>query len=181
MWVFGYGSLLCDHDPWESGFGCVRRVLATLERHRRSFNKSSVERWGTNSAPGPTLNLVRDEAKSCWGVAFEFPDVKRAAVLDYLSKREGKSFELCEHRIDLANGDQILAIIPVYTGKNLIDHKSLQERAEMVLNAKGKGGCCYDYVRQIVDKLAELKIDDSEVAEFWQAVESARQVSGQAV
>ena len=67
-------------------------------------------------APGPTLNLVHDEAKSCLGLAFEFSDLKKADVVDYLIKREGKSFKLREHQIDLANGDQVVASIPIYSG-----------------------------------------------------------------
>ena len=40
-----------------------------------------------------------------------------------------------------------------------------------MLAAKEIAGRCYDYIKQIVYKLAELKIDDLEVKEFWQAVE----------
>ena len=175
MWVFGYGSLL--FDAWESDFECTHRVLATLKQHRRSFNKASQKRWGSKANPGPTLNLLRDDEMSCQGIAFAFPNTKETEVRSYLCKREGKSFGLCEYRIHLVNGDPVQAIIPVYSGANLLDHKSLVERARMVLAAKGTAGRCYDYVKQIVYKLAELKIDDPDVKEFWQAVESTNKAS----
>ena len=43
MWVFGYGSLMCD-DGWETAYGGSRVDRAVLMEHRRSFNKKSVNR-----------------------------------------------------------------------------------------------------------------------------------------
>jgi cation transport regulator ChaC len=56
MWVFGYGSLMWDN--WQALHGGANGVLAELKGYERSFNKASQVNWGTNTAPGPTLNLV---------------------------------------------------------------------------------------------------------------------------
>jgi cation transport protein ChaC len=91
MWVFGYGSLMWD--GWETRRGCLRRVIAELQGYVRSFNKLSVRNWGSRTYPGPTLNLIASTS-SCRGIAFEFPEERRAEVLAYLIQREGKNFRL---------------------------------------------------------------------------------------
>jgi hypothetical protein len=45
VWVFSYGSLMCD--GWETSWGCQHRSIATLAGFRRIFNKGSVVNWGT--------------------------------------------------------------------------------------------------------------------------------------
>jgi glutathione-specific gamma-glutamylcyclotransferase len=90
MWVFGYGSLMWD--GWENSYGCVRKCVAVLNGYRRTFNKASTKNRGSKKAPCPTLNLEKDVAGSCKGMAFEFPDAQAGGVLAYLATREGKDF-----------------------------------------------------------------------------------------
>jgi cation transport protein ChaC len=168
MWVFGYGSLAWDN--WTAEFGCLRRIVAELPGFRRTFDKGSVKNWGSTDNPCPTLNLAADPSRTCKGVAFEFPEEKRKEVIEYLKKREGKGFRLQLTELRLGTGDRVSAVVPIYSGKNLLDGRSSAELAAMVRVAQGDNGKCIDYARNIAMKLADLGIDDPDVDEFWHAL-----------
>jgi cation transport protein ChaC len=165
MWVFGYGSLLWD--DWETSHGCLRHVVAVLPGFRRTFNKASVNYWGTRDNPCPTLNLAAEPSATCKGVAFEFPEEKRREVVDYLNQREA-GFDLNEKAIRLENEncDTVMAMVWIYSGENLLSGRSLSELVAMVGAAKGDHGSCIDYVRNIEAKLSELGIHDPAVDEL---------------
>jgi cation transport protein ChaC len=171
MWIFGYGSLMWD--GWERSRGCRRRVVAELAGYARCFRKASVRNWGTRETPGPTLNLEASPT-SCKGIAFEFDDNDSKFIQSYLIDREGKGFKLSELEIRLACGKTVPALVPIYSGKNLIREESLAKRAEMVRIARGTEGWCVDYVRGVVEKLSELGIEDLCVTEFWEAIARTR-------
>jgi cation transport protein ChaC len=92
-------------DGWEADRGCLGRVTAELRGYARAFNKLSVRNWGTRLYPGPTLNLIASDS-SCRGIAFEFPEARRADTVAYLIQREGKNFTLIERPIILASPRQ---------------------------------------------------------------------------
>jgi cation transport protein ChaC len=164
MWVFGYGSLMWDN--WETNHSCLRRVVARLPGFRRTFNKPSVKNWGTRDKPCPTLNLAAEPLAICSGVAFDFSEEKRREVLDYLKQREGKDFELTQQEIQLENGDLVIALVAIYSGRNFLSGRSVAELVTMARAAEGNCGSCVDYVRNIAVKLSELKIDDPAVDEI---------------
>lgn len=144
IWVFGYGSLMWD--GWEIAHGCSRRVVADLRGFRRSFNKASIERWGTRGSPGPTLNLVAAPESSCRGIAFKFPATKEMALRTYLQEREGQAFPLREHKVRVSEKEIVVALVPMYEGNNLVRTSSAAETADMVCGAIGSAGRCIDYV-----------------------------------
>lgn len=168
MWVFGYGSLMWD--GWETKRGCTCRVVADLPGYCRMFNKASVRNWGTKAAPGPTLNLSKDSDGVCRGIAFQFSDAQKMEILSYLVEREGKTFPLHEMPVRLEDQSTILAFVPLYNGKNVIEGKTLEEATEMVLAASGTDGTCVAYVNGIADKLAALGINDPAVTDLCKAV-----------
>ncbi len=168
MWIFGYGSLMWD--SWETKFGCTRRVVADLPGYCRRFNKASVRNWGTKAAPGPTLNLSKLDTGVCRGIAFQFPDAQKMEILSYLEGREGKAFPLHDIVVRLEDQSEVSALVPLYNGKNVIEGKSPEELAAMVLVASGTDGTCLSYVTGIVDKLSSLGINDPAVSELWKAV-----------
>ena len=171
MWVFGYGSLMWD-NVWQKKYGRIRKVLADLPGYRRTFNKASVENWGTKKNPCPTLNVEKSNSAVCRGIAFEFPDDRYEEVLDYLKQREGKDFKICKIPVLFDDGNKVSALVSIYNGKNLIYGKSDIEKARMVSLATGKEGKCICYVECIANKLSELSIDDPEVYQFWESVRS---------
>jgi len=169
MWVFGYGSLICDSE-WAAALGCVRDAKAQVPGYRRAFIKASVRNWGSKECPCPTLNLIKSESAHCRGMAFEFPDDREQEILAYLTKREGNDFALDKLPTQLESGDEIAAIVPVYNGNNLIKAEVIEDVAKMVLQANGKSGRCFDYLKCVAEQLRHLGIDDPAVSELWRIV-----------
>ena len=62
------------------------------------------------------------------------------------------------------------ALIPLYNGHNVIERKTTEELAAMVLAASGTDGTCLSYVSGIADKLSALGINDPAVSAVWKAV-----------
>lgn len=161
MWVFGYGSLMWD--GWENNLGCLRRLEADLPGYNRVFNKASIRNWGSKKHPGPTLNLERSENASCRGIAFEFPVDQEASVMTVLKDREG-GFDLPELPATIPGGAVVGAITPIYTGKNIIVGKSLDEIVDMIAAASGTSGNCQDYARNVIAQIEALGVQDNAVA-----------------
>ena len=114
MWIFGYGSLMWDN--WEQQFGCLRKEEAELQSFRRDFNKASTRRWGSQSAPGPTLGLEPAKGARCVGMAFEFPDDRSEEILSYLKGREGPDFTLPDKTVQLRSGCAVPARVSTNSG-----------------------------------------------------------------
>jgi glutathione-specific gamma-glutamylcyclotransferase len=169
MWLFGYGSLMWD--GWETAYGCVKRMPADLRGYSRIFNKKSLERWGTHSRPGLTLNLTR--GGTCRGIAFAFEDAARGEVEDYLSARE--TCTATEVPVQLPDGTEARALTYIYDGPRLIEHgMSLQDRVAMIVEAEGLAGSSYAYLEGVRAHLAELGVTDAEVETLWEAVEGLK-------
>ena len=165
MWVFGYGSLMWD--GWEANQGCIRRVRAELHGYRRVFNKASVGNWGSKKCPCPTLNLTKSNSAHCQGMAFEFSDERKPRILKYLTKREGANFALRALPARLESGDDVIQLVPLYEGKNLIRPISVEQIAKMALRATGKDGSCVCYINGVARELRRLGIDDPAVSQLW--------------
>ena len=168
MWVFAYGSLM--NDGWEKSHECVRRVYATLAGFSRAFDKASIESRGTRKNPGPTLRLVPSRG-SCRGIAFELPEGRRREALKELLEREGQTFPLREKLVTLDEGEQVIALVPMYEGRNLIRNNSLSEIAAMAIKARGIRGSDIEYVRDIHRHLHASGIDDSVVTDLWEEIQ----------
>ena len=173
-WVFGYGSLMWD--GWERAFDCRLRSVATLPGYQRTFNKPSVVRWGTKSAPCPTLNVRSDALASCTGMAFAFAPDRRDEIIEALRRREGKGFEIRQVAVRIADGTEVEAFAPFYGGSDVLDGVSADEKKRMIHAARGSAGAGIDYVRGIAAQLEELGIDDATVRDLWAAL--SRQTGG---
>jgi cation transport regulator ChaC len=92
-------------------------------------------------------------------------------VLSYLGKREGADFKLEVLSVRFDDDTEVQAHVPVYHGKNLISSAGIKEKAAMVRDARGTESSCEDYVKEIAELLANLKIDDPVVTELWQEVQ----------
>lgn len=165
-------------DNWQKTHGGADGVLAELRGYERYFNKASKVNWGTNTMPGPTLNLVEKADGVCVGYAFEFDDLSQAEVLDDLERREGRNFPLRKMRIKLSDGRNVEAHFPVYVGRNVITGKTLDELVAMAMAAVGKDGKATDYVFSIANKLNAVGVDDPTVIAFAAAIRNAQQSEG---
>jgi glutathione-specific gamma-glutamylcyclotransferase len=172
MWIFGYGSLMWD--GWEQRIGFQRHVIATLHGYRRVFNKASVRNWGDRRHPGPTLNIETCEGEACKGVAFEFTDHSRDGVLAYLREREGHGFALREPKVYAPDENEVVAIVPVYEGPNILASRGLRDLGAQVRAAKGTSGPCVDYVTGVARELSRLSIDDPAVTNLYNEFERGR-------
>ena len=110
------------------------------------------------------MNLEADPGPAtCVGIAFEFPEEKWGEVLDYIIKREGRGFDSTNKRGSrLESGDQVTAVVAIYSGENLLSGKSLVELVAIVRATEGVNGPCIDYVTNLAAKLSELGINDLE-------------------
>ncbi|CAN7494169.1 gamma-glutamylcyclotransferase [Rhizobium sp. LjRoot254] len=176
MWVFGYGSLMWDN--WQRTHGGTDGVLAGLKGYQRFFNKASKVNWGSDATPGPTLNLVEKADGACVGYAFEFDDLKQAEVFAHLERREGKNFPLRKMRIQLSDGRNVEAHLPVYVGRNVITGKTLDELVAMAMAAVGRDGKASDYVLNIAGKLNAVGVEDATVIAFAAAIRNAQSPDG---
>jgi glutathione-specific gamma-glutamylcyclotransferase len=176
MWVFAYGSLMAD--GWEQKHACTSRCHATLPGYSRALDKASSESRGTREHPAPTLRVVPSEGR-CHGVAFEFDDQQRTRVLEELLAREGKAFPLREKFIELSDGRQVAALVPIYEGKQIIRRRLLSEIALMAVRAKGKRGSGVDYVRDVARHLLSAGVEDRAVTDLLCEIENVlRNASG---
>jgi cation transport protein ChaC len=91
-------------------------------------------------------------------------------VRSYLEKREGKAFPLQKVLVHLEDHSEVSALVPLYNGPNVIEGKTIEELATMVLAASGASGTCLSYVNGIADKLSTLGIDDPAVSALLNAV-----------
>lgn len=164
MWVFGFGSLMTD--AWEREFDCIQRVTAELKGYRREFNKASVANWGTRDCPCPTLNLVSEANAHCRGIAFEFSEARRDDVEAYLARREGRGFKLSNLEVIAEGAGVVQALVPLYTGKNIVQTTDTQASIQLALRAKGSSGRCSDYVFGVYEQLRKLGINDPAVTEM---------------
>ncbi len=167
MWVFGYGSLMWDGWHTNPNRGCIRSARATFRGYRRAFNKKSVRNWGTRENPGPTLNLIKADGASCHGIAFEFPDDRTNAILEYLREREGRNFAFPRLQIHIDDGSAATAIVPLYEAGDIIATNNARDIAAKVVKARGRDGACIDYVKGIAETLERLNIEDPCVTELW--------------
>lgn len=165
MWVYGYGSLMWDR--WEEEFNCKRRLIAELKGYRRILNKASVVNWGTKERPCPTLNIEVAEGATCIGIAFEFDEQARNEINAYLSKREGKNFELRPLTVTAQEVGPFEAIVPLYTGKNIIAEGDL---VSTIRATYGSSGTCVEYITRVHTQLVKLGINDLDISALLEAV-----------
>jgi len=153
-WIFGFGSLM-----WEPGFDFIRAIPhATLHGYRRDFTVRSTSRWGTKANPAPTLGLEKGGVTI--GMAFEVEAKNYDKVMKYLHKREGKDFEFPEKDIQLIINNKP-TIVKATVCINKQNHSYLgklgtEQRASMVLKAKGKKGTSKDYLLETREMLIML-------------------------
>lgn len=159
-WIFGYGSLM-----WNPGFAFVEARRARLTGYHRAFCIYSIHYRGTERQPGLVLGL--DRGGVCDGIAFRIAPEQRAAVLDYVRRREliyGVYREALVP-VDIAHAANeqprtvwAVAYIaerahPAYSGC-----LPLVREASLIRRSAGRGGTNLDYLLSTLRHLRELGI-----------------------
>ena len=170
VWVFGYGSLMWD--GWERQFQGTCMGKAILKGYHRSFNKKSTRNWGTRDVPCPTLGLEHFNGTECVGLIFKFNNNQRQAIEVHLKKREGKSFKLVEIEVELEDGQKKIALTSINRPEmsSYISNTDISTLVDMVRNARGENGSCFEYIQKIHIRCKELEIKDEYVQKMWEAI-----------
>jgi cation transport protein ChaC len=169
LWVFGYGSLM-----WRPGFPFVERVAATLPGRRRAFCIYSVYHRGTYERPGLVLGLA--PGGSVRGMAYRIAPKDWPDAYAYLLEREQPTETYVEARrfIRLGDGRRVEALVflsdvhhPQWAGA-----LSLERQAELIAGANGLSGRNVDYLRDLVDHLAQEGVRDRSMQALLRLVEA---------
>lgn len=163
MWVFGYGSLL-----WNPGFEVAQSVGATLHDYARSFCMRSIHHRGTDANPGLVLALDEMSGASCQGVALAVVAGQEAQTLEYLRDRELVSAAYLEKdlNITLNSGETVTAVTYVIDADHVqyCGGLALEEQAQIIAQAVGGRGPNTEYLFNTTDHLAEIGLDDPDLA-----------------
>lgn len=167
FWVFGYGSLI-----WRPGFPHLEMRGGLLRGYHRRFCIYSYCYRGTPEAPGLVLGLAR--GGSCRGVVFRVRACEGETVMNYLHERE-MVFGVYDPRwvkVDTSQGRVCAASYvvdtthPQYTG-----HLSQEEMACLVIQGRGSGGTCLEYLRNTVTHLEALGMHDRALKSLLSRIE----------
>ncbi|MEM8699464.1 MAG: gamma-glutamylcyclotransferase [Pseudomonadota bacterium] len=174
FWVFGYGSLM-----WKPGFDFVERRLARLDGYRRRFALSSTRYRGSPEAPGLLLGLDWAPGQSCTGAAFRVSPDLADETRAYLAERElvTRSYFEISTPVTLicdgpGQGSQFDAICYVLdrTHPQYAGDLPLEEQVHRIRHAGGPMGPCREYFDNTVAHLAELGIEEPEIADLAEAL-----------
>jgi cation transport protein ChaC len=176
LWVFGYGSLI-----WHPGFPVASQHVARLDGWRRSFCMRSIHHRGSVEEPGLVLALDRQDGSACDGVAFVVASGEEDATIAALRERELVSSAYLETRlpVTLRDGSRIEALCYVIDP----DHEQycggldLEEQARIIARATGGRGPNRDYLLSTARHLADLGIEDADLA--WLAARVQRIGAGE--
>jgi cation transport protein ChaC len=73
--------------------------------------------------------------------------------------------------VTLDDGEQVVALVPMYEGRNLIRDESLSAIAAMAIKARGTRGSGMEYVRDVHHHLRASGIDDPVVTNLWEEIQ----------
>ncbi len=173
LWVFGYGSLI-----WNPGFPHLEVRRARLHGYHRSLCIYSHVYRGTPERPGLVLGL--DRGGSCEGLAFRAPAAEAEAVLDYLYARELVTSVYIPRWLKLRTAAGPIAAAGFIVDRDHSQYAgamSLEEVADLVLQGRGSGGPCTDYVATTVQHLEALGLADGLLKRTLWAVKRRRSVN----
>jgi cation transport protein ChaC len=156
IWIFGYGSLM-----WRPDFPHTDTQPALLKGYHRALCIYSFEHRGTPEVPGLVLGL--DRGGSCRGRALKVARKDAGRVLDYLHQREmlNRVYLPKWLPVTVPSGNVTAYAFVAdrrhkqYTGR-LDDHDAVK----FILQGRGKGGDCLDYLQSTIRHLDELGIPD---------------------
>ncbi|MEE9318596.1 MAG: gamma-glutamylcyclotransferase [Rhodospirillales bacterium] len=174
IWVFGYGSLM-----WRPNFSHTEAQPALLRGYHRALCIYSIEYRGTRERPGLVLGL--DRGGSCRGRAMKVAREHADEVIGYLHEREmiNRVYKPKWLPVTLPSG-KVSAYAFVadrsheqYTGKLADD-----DAVRLILQGRGKGGPCLDYLNSTLRHLDELGIPDGPLHRLVSLANEAKEIGG---
>jgi cation transport protein ChaC len=156
QWLFTYGSLM-----WSPDFDFLECQPATIYGWHRALCILSLVYRGTSDRPGLVLGL--DRGGRCVGRAYRIAADRWDPVRTHLDRRElvNDVYQTRWLRTHLADG----RVTTAYGYVARRDHPqywsgSKSEAAKIISMAIGKNGRSYDYVRNTINDLMSLGIQD---------------------
>lgn len=157
LWVFGYGSLM-----WSPGFRASEKGTALVRGYHRALCILSSRYRGTPEKPGLVMGLCH--GGSCWGMAFRVPAARVRRVLAQLWKREmlNKVYRPTMIPVVVSPGRRVraLAFVADTSHRQFVRELDLHGRARLVAQGIGQRGRCVDYIRNTLEHMLALGVDD---------------------
>ena len=171
FWVFGYGSLM-----WSPGFSYKQKALARVHGYHRALCILSTRYRGTARRPGLVMGLCR--GGSCWGMAFRVEAARVRQALARLWKREMPRRVYAPRllRVQLASGREVraLAFLADPAHPAYVRELDLHGRARLVAQGIGQRGPCVDYIRNTLNHMHAVGVDDPHLKRVLQAALALR-------
>ena len=168
FWVFGYGSLM-----WRPDFPHLETTNAVCHGYHRELCISSVRYRGTPERPGLVLGL--DRGGTCRGRAFRIAEDAVASVVAILHEREMTTavYRPTWLKLRLENGRRVQGYGFVARRDHVQYRGTLppEEAARLVRESAGSMGPNVDYVRNTLDHLRAIGLDDRKLARILKLVE----------
>ena len=175
--VFGYGSLLFRPD-----FPYAARRGAYVRGWQRRLDQGSPDHRGTPERLGRVATLVLAPDARCGGAVYTIEDADRDSVLAMLDHRERGGYARIEVEAFLvgpeaASGATVLATTWVATAENpyYLGPAPLEAMVAQIASATGPSGANVDYVRRLAAALADLGVEDPDVALIADALKTETQ------
>ena len=166
LWVFGYGSLM-----WSPGFRPAEQRIGLVRGYHRAMCILSSRYRGTPEKPGLVMGLCR--GGSCWGIAFRVPAARVRRVLGALWKREMLNNVYVPTMLQVTAGPKrrirALAFVADATHRQFVHELDLHGRARLVAQGIGERGHCMDYIRNTLEHMLALGVNDPHLARILDA------------
>jgi cation transport protein ChaC len=171
LWIFGYGSLM-----WSPGFSFRQKALGRIHGYHRALCILSTRYRGTKRKPGLVMGLCR--GGSCWGMAFRVHAEGVRYALARLWQREMPRRVYAPRllRVQLGSERRVraLAFLADPTHPAYVRELDLHGRARLVAQGIGQRGPCVDYIRNTLDHMHQLGVNDPHLERILQAALALR-------
>jgi len=169
LWIFGYGSLM-----WSPGFRYAEGSTGLVHGYHRALCILSNRYRGTPEKPGLVVGLCR--GGSCWGMVFRVPAARVRRVLGSLWRREmvNKVYLPTFVPVMLSPGRRVraLAFVADTAHRQFVRELDLRGRAQLVAQGIGLRGRCVDYIRNTLEHMLELGVNDPHLVRVLDAAVS---------
>jgi cation transport protein ChaC len=161
MWIFGYGSLM-----WKTEFEFLEKKEATLYNYERDFCITTEIHRGNKQKRGLVLGLVSNEHSICKGFAYKVCQSNILNVKRYLANRELLEDSYLERFINIyieGKKEKALTYICNINSKFYNNKLSMQEKANIIVSAKGSSGKNIDYYLNTINHLEKFGIHEEKL------------------
>ena len=169
LWVFGYGSLM-----WDPAIQYAEVRRARIEGYQRRFILMD-DHGGRGTKENPALFASLDTGRSCDGLAFRIAaDIMDAETYVLWSREQiTEGYHARFMPAETVAGEvEVLAFVADHDAEKCLPHLSRNTQVDWIARASGVIGTNVLYLRNIVEKLVELEIEDSDTKALLGDVEA---------